>query len=63
VHLTCRSKIQDKEQQRAAGLDTAITTVYVIIFAAAMLAYFTYAHHLQKRRAYHKVNVSIHKRV
>lgn len=58
-----RLKLQDGEQQRAAGLDTATTTIYVIVFAATMLIYFTYAHRLQDRLAHHRVKVSIYQQM
>lgn len=50
-------KLQDREQQRAAGLNTATATVYAISFAIATLACFVYKHRLQDRRAHHRVKV------
>lgn len=56
----CRSKLQDQEQLRAAGLDTATTTVYVVTFATALLIFFVYAHRLKDRLAHHRVKVSMY---
>lgn len=60
IYYLCayRLKLQDQEQQRAAGLNTATATVYSILFAMATLACFTYKHRLQDQRAHHRVKVS-----
>jgi len=60
IYYLCayRLKLQDREQQRAAGLNTATATVYAISFAIATLACFVYKHRLQDRRAHHRVKVS-----
>lgn len=52
-------EVQDREQQCAAGLNTATATVYAIAFAAATFIFFAYKYHLQNRQARNRVKVSI----
>lgn len=54
-----RLKAHDREQQCAAGLNTATATIYAIAFATATFISFAYKYHLQSRQARNKVKVSI----
>lgn len=52
-------KLQDQVTlQQRADLNTATSTVYVIVFIAAIITYSMYTHHLQKQRARLRVKVS-----